>query len=73
MCLRLLSSGGSLRQVMRLFARRSDLARVSSFVGAYSASVVALECLFHKAGIKDITPALSGILVFPNLTVMQTF
>ncbi|XP_063681702.1 transmembrane protein 135-like [Bolinopsis microptera] len=60
MCLRLLSSGGSLRQVMRLFARRSDLARVSSFVGAYSASVVALECLFHKAGIKDITPALSG-------------
>lgn len=60
MCLRLLSSGGSLRQVMRLFAQRSDLARVSSFVGAYSASVVALECLLHKANIKEITPALSG-------------
>ena len=60
MCIRLLSSGGSLRQVLRLFARRSDLARVSSFVGMYSASVVALECLLHKANVKDITPALSG-------------
>jgi len=60
MCIRLLSSGGSLRQVMRLFARRSEVARVSSFVGAYSASVVALECLLHKANIKDITPAVSG-------------
>ena len=46
---------------MRLFAQRSDLARVSSFVGAYSASVVGLECLLHKANFKEITPAISGL------------
>lgn len=61
MCLRLLSSGGSLRQVIRLFDKRSDLVRVSSFIGAHSAGVVALECLLYRAGCaRQITPALAG-------------
>ena len=61
MCLRLLSSGGSLRQVLRLFHKRSDLARVSTFVAAYSAGEVALECaLYRLGGGPRITPAIAG-------------
>eukprot|EP00116_Pleurobrachia_bachei_P004724 sb/3464986/ len=71
MCVRLLSSGGSLRQVFRLLHKRRELARVSSFVGAYTAGVVALECVLHRIGVNDnITPAIAGLLSGLSFTIV---
>lgn len=69
--LKLLSSGGSIRQVVRMLNKPGELARISTFVGLFSAGAVGLECALKSIGVQYnalISGAVAGLTfsLFPG-------